>query len=1092
MAGIELQQIGPYQVTGLLRVSPTSNFYQGKQRNKDILIQRLNIPLATSEGREHFLSRARQLKKLKHRNIVNILDANFDGDYGYLVMEYTTGETLSHLLTTGKPITPNEVKRYLSPIAGALHYAYMNSTVHANLHPGNLLVGKHNDILLTNFALTPPNFLPLLDDRALVIPYMAPEHLRGHPIAASDQYSLAVIVYELLCGRRPYRATDPELLLVQQEETPMPLPSSLNAAVWPAIEQVIMRALARDPDERFPHIQAFADHYLSALIGFPVKTTETRTPRIAKPKVSTPKPQNMPQQSSYRLPTLVNGRPVANQPPNTDTDTDQLAIPISKSQTVGVLLHSNSIDQDKISQADHDPIVNTSSRRESMPASLNTIVQMYFNDETFVNEGEQITQSRDASLPNLRRTVQSFIDDKTSLSSFREQIDKTLPKKGIWGAGGTAFLMELNKLVKNHLVNSDGSKNTVVEDTLRQLLTDLSAENIGQRIEEFHAFLQQERTRFQQEHKPQGTNVFPGNSALIISLFTHWLDWKWAMVIYSSSLLSGLKILIDAGVLSAPKGLRNKQTKLVVNTETDHQMVMQILDSLNKAAPLLQTTTGPYWAERFLLWITEHPEALEETGNASEDPIIRTIQHYHLIPTLEPHLTKQINELRRHILIDEKLVRRIYHALLAGHVILTGPPGTGKTVLAQLIPELLWQQDHTSENQEPTAYTAQLVTATDEWSVRTLIGGLAPISIDGQVAYHVQYGHLTEAIRKNWTSDPNNPQAWREERISVYAPSALWNASVQEFRGLWLIIDEFNRAPIDLALGEALTSLSNGSSGTLRVPTNDGSRQLPIPKDFRIIGTLNSFDRNYLNQISEALKRRFSFIEILPPTRAQREQEQKIVLYKAFEGIEHLNIAIINWQHHFMFDPEDKVGIYRTDGTWGDHVLQGIVEAAWNIFEIIRVYRQLGTAQAIALVRTMLIAGFMQKYSSADQWREALDTALCDTIADQLQVLLPDELEVLYWSIKRYNSDTFIDSYNQLLSTLAPRRRKAQLEALGTVLDQDGNVLLDDEQIEKLVHEAEPQVSRDTLILIFHLDQTSLLLPQFARRLRIFKAERGL
>ena len=735
-----------------------------------------------------------------------------------------------------------------------------------------------------------------------------------------------------------------------------------------------------------------------------------------------------------------------------------------------------------------------------MPANLNAIVQMYFNDETFVIEGDLIAQSRNANLPNLKRTVLSFIDEKTNLSTFRERIDKTLPKKSTWGAGGTAFLMELNKLVKNHVVSSDSGKNTEIEDTLRQLLADLNAENIGQRIEQFHILLQQEHTRFQQEHKPQGTNVFPGNSALIISLFTHWLDWKWATVIYSSSLLSGLKILIDAGVLSAPKGLRNKQTKLVVNTEADHQMVMQILDSLNKAAPQLQTTTGPYWAERFLLWITEYPEALEETDNASEDPIIRTIQHYHLLPTPEPHLTKQIDELRRHILIDEKLVRRIYHALLAGHIILTGPPGTGKTVLAQLIPELLWHQDHTSENQEPTAYTAQLVTATDEWSVRTLIGGLAPISVDGQVAYHVQYGHLTEAIRKNWASDPNDSQAWREERISVYAPNALQNDSVQEFRGLWLIIDEFNRAPIDLALGEALTSLSNGSSGTLRVPTNDGSRQLPIPKDFRIIGTLNSFDRNYLNQISEALKRRFSFIEILPPTRAQREQEQKIVLYKAFEGIEHLDRvipihdgeAIMNWQHESSLDPEDEIGIYRIDGTWGDHVLQGIFKAAWNIFEVIRVYRQLGTAQAIALVRNMLITGFMQKYSSEDQWREALDTALCDTIADQLQVLLPDELEVLYWSIKRPEPDAFIESYHQLLSTLAPRRRKAQLEALGTVVDQDGSILLDDEQIEKLAQEAEPQIPRDILIQIFHLDQTSLLLPQFARRLRIFKAERGL
>jgi len=139
MAEVELQQIGPYQVIGLLRVSPTSNFYQGKQRKKDILIQRLNIPLATPEDKERFLSRAKQLKKLKHRNIVNILNANFDGDHGYLVMEYTASETLGQHFAPGEPIAPDEAKRYLSPTAGALHYAHLSNTLHTNLHPGNLL-----------------------------------------------------------------------------------------------------------------------------------------------------------------------------------------------------------------------------------------------------------------------------------------------------------------------------------------------------------------------------------------------------------------------------------------------------------------------------------------------------------------------------------------------------------------------------------------------------------------------------------------------------------------------------------------------------------------------------------------------------------------------------------------------------------------------------------------------------------------------------------------------------------------------------------------------------------------------------------------
>src|SRR5512133_2174008 len=86
------------------------------------------------------------------------------------------------------------------------------------------------------------------------------------------------------------------------------------------------------------------------------------------------------------------------------------------------------------------------------------------------------------------------------------------------------------------------------------------------------------------------------------------------------------------------------------------------------------------------------------------------------------------------------------------------------------------------------------------------------------------------------------------------------------YRGAWLVIDEFTRAPVDAAFGSLLTTLSGGSHARLSVPTASGeTREIPLPRDFRIIGTLNSFDRHFLNQISEAMKRRFDFIDVLPP-----------------------------------------------------------------------------------------------------------------------------------------------------------------------------------------------------------------------------------
>jgi Rad3-related DNA helicase/serine/threonine protein kinase len=273
MGEVELQQVGPYVVSGMLRETPTSVFYRAKLRKKDILIKWLRAPLTSAEAKEAFLVRCRQLKKLKNRNIVNTLDTNFDGDHGYLVIEHIAGESLRERLEAGSNVAPDEAKRVLSPIAGALHYAHVNNTLHGNLHPGNILFGPHNDLLLAEFSLALPGIDLALDDEDIALPYMAPEYLRGEPTFASDQYALAVIIYEWLCGKRPYEATERARLAQQQEHDALTAPRSLNEAISPTVEEVLLRALAYEPGERFQHTQAFADHYLSALMGFTVRTT---------------------------------------------------------------------------------------------------------------------------------------------------------------------------------------------------------------------------------------------------------------------------------------------------------------------------------------------------------------------------------------------------------------------------------------------------------------------------------------------------------------------------------------------------------------------------------------------------------------------------------------------------------------------------------------------------------------------------------------------------------------------------------------------------------------------------------------------------
>jgi len=287
-AEVELRQIGPYAITRKLTTGSTSDLYLGKQRKKDIVIEVFHTCITTLAAKEAFLTRIKQLKKLKHRNIAEVLDGGFSDldngpdEYGYLVMQSVEGETALQRFTPDQHYTAVEVKPFISTIASALHYAHVSAIIHGNLHPGNILTDSRNDILLTHFSLDPPQtLLPFAQEQA-AIPYMAPEQLRGIPSTDSDQYALAVMVYEWLCGRRPYLANTKEELLYQQEHEPIPAPRSLNEALSATVERVLLQALAYTATERFQHCQEFADNYLHAIMGLPLKTEPRRVAPIHK------------------------------------------------------------------------------------------------------------------------------------------------------------------------------------------------------------------------------------------------------------------------------------------------------------------------------------------------------------------------------------------------------------------------------------------------------------------------------------------------------------------------------------------------------------------------------------------------------------------------------------------------------------------------------------------------------------------------------------------------------------------------------------------------------------------------------------------
>ncbi len=429
-------------------------------------------------------------------------------------------------------------------------------------------------------------------------------------------------------------------------------------------------------------------------------------------------------------------------------------------------------------------------------------------------------------------------------------------------------------------------------------------------------------------------------------------------------------------------------------------------------------------------------------------------------------LEARIAEIQRELLIDRATILRIYRSLIAGHhVILSGPPGTGKTHLAHLLPKVLWRDETDTirvalpndPSLPPTAplveepirregYLTEVVTATEEWGVRHVIGGITPriernAQGDATLIYTVAHGCLTRAVLANYALDGDLPAELPAELPRREHTDSQGN----RYRGLWLVIDEFTRAQIDSAFGGLLTTLSGQRDPTLIVPTDDGERAVRLPRDFRLIGTLNSFDRHFLNQISEAMKRRFTFIDVLPPGRDQRDAEQAMAIFRAISSLRENGVpgfqadqasGIAAWSGGLRVERSDEPAgghmLVRYRVAWPeDAEAQAALSGLWRIFEAARVYRQLGTAQAEATYRALLagrVAGF--------DWAQALDAALADTLADQLQVIARDELRVILALLERpTDSAALRDAIVAILNQLSAPRQNAHLLRL-RLIDQ--------------------------------------------------------
>ncbi len=255
------QQLGNYRLIRLLGQGNFSEVYLGEHihLNTRAAIKVLHGQL-TSDYREGFLSEARTIAHLRHAHIIQVLDFGIEGMTPFLVMDYAPNGTLRQCHPTGTLLSLDTVVTYVTQVAQALQYAHQEKVIHRDIKPENMLLGRSNEVLLSDFGIaiiSQSSRQQQAQDTAGTIAYMAPEQLQGKPRPASDQYALGVVVYEWLCGDRPFHGTPTELYSQHLFTPPPPLHEKVPT-IPPVVEHVVLKALAKAPKERFASVQAFA------------------------------------------------------------------------------------------------------------------------------------------------------------------------------------------------------------------------------------------------------------------------------------------------------------------------------------------------------------------------------------------------------------------------------------------------------------------------------------------------------------------------------------------------------------------------------------------------------------------------------------------------------------------------------------------------------------------------------------------------------------------------------------------------------------------------------------------------------------------
>ncbi|MDQ6643983.1 MAG: serine/threonine protein kinase, partial [Chloroflexota bacterium] len=257
------QQLGNYRLISSLELDKYSRMYLAEhiQFKHQCIVKVWQVQLK-QELADGFLKQAQAQTQLVHPHILRVRDAGVENLTPFLAIDYTPHTTLQQRSSRSLPRPLVSILPHLQPLAEALQYAHTNGFIHKNVRPRNILLDRNNDVLLSNFSIAAitqseqqPNHLRA-EEVTELLGYMAPEQMQGKAVPASDQYGLAVVIYEWLNGDLPFHGSYGEMVNQHLHVQPPSLRKKVPA-LPSAIEEVIFTALAKDPHQRFSSIAAF-------------------------------------------------------------------------------------------------------------------------------------------------------------------------------------------------------------------------------------------------------------------------------------------------------------------------------------------------------------------------------------------------------------------------------------------------------------------------------------------------------------------------------------------------------------------------------------------------------------------------------------------------------------------------------------------------------------------------------------------------------------------------------------------------------------------------------------------------------------------